>query len=73
MITNVGKRIKVDAGNSITFYRDCDTPGLVTVSRGGHSPGEIALPGNLEEAERFIRAYRRVLAEDIGYRESKVE
>ena len=44
MITNVGKRIKVDAGNSTYLYRDCDSPGLVTVSRGG---GEIALPGNL--------------------------
>ena len=71
MVVNVGKRIIIEACR-YKIRRDADTPGLVSVedTRDGKT---INLPGNTEEAERFIEAYRRCVAEDIKYRETKVE
>lgn len=74
MIVNVGKRIKIKVGN-YHFERDADGPGVVTVAdtRLAYTTNFIRLPGNPDDAEEFIAAYRRALAEDIDYRKSEVE
>lgn len=33
----------------------------------------VNLPGNKFEAETFIKAYQRIVSEDIGYRETTFE
>lgn len=72
MIVTTGKSIKIDCNAwGLRLVRSCETPGLVTVTdREGKTLG---LPANEEEAERFIVAYRRAIAEDIPYRESVSE
>lgn len=74
MIVNIGKRIRIETGRYL-FHADADTPGLVTVTHAprGEDAQVLSLPGNPEEGERFIAAYRRVLAEDLGYRIKETE
>ncbi len=69
MIVNIGKRIRVDAGR-YQFECDCATPGAVNVTS---DRGSITLPGNADDAERFIAAYRRAVTEPIEYVESESE
>lgn len=71
MIVNIGKRIHIESGD-FDFKRDANTPGLVTVRRR-RCQSSLDLPGNKKEAELFIAAYRRCIAEDIEYRKSEVE
>ena len=68
MIVTTGKVIKIEACGYV-FERSCETPGCVTV-RGRE--GALRLPGPAE-AEKFIAAYRRAVAEDVPYRETGVE
>jgi hypothetical protein len=71
MIITVGKTVKIETVWGITLTRSCETPGLVTVilKDGQH----LKLPANNDEVEGFIAAYRRVVVEDIPYREVRVE
>lgn len=69
MIVNVGKRIIVETLN-YHLVCDCQKPGVVEVT---HASATIKLPGNTDDAERFIAAYRRVLEENIGYANSECE
>ncbi len=72
MIVTTGKHIIIELGSNYNYIleRKAETPGIVTVKCNN---GSINLPGNQEEAERFIKAYRRALSEDIAYRKSEVE
>lgn len=71
MIVTVAKMIKVDLPGSINGYTlTCDgrAPGVVQLTcRNSLIPTTVELPGNKEDAERLIAAYRRVLAEDVAY------
>jgi hypothetical protein len=70
LIITTGKSIKIDVGTwALQLERSCETPGLVTVR--GEGSGVLSLPANLDEAERFIAAYRRAIEEDIPYREMR--
>lgn len=74
MIVTTGKIIKVDAE---PFYFSCSSehPGLVIVmvKRRGYEAVTVEMPANVEEAERFIAAYRRTIVEELGYREMKTD
>lgn len=73
MIVNTGRRIQIEI-DGYHFSRDCDTPGCVSVvQQCAATNARIELPTNLEDAEEFINAYRRAVAEDIKYRQSEVE
>ena len=69
MIVTTGRHIKVNV-DKYQLERVAETPGRVTVYIGGD---EFHLPGNNVDAERFIAAYRRVLAEEVEYRKQEVE
>jgi hypothetical protein len=70
MVVNIGKRVIVECGD-YTFARDADKPGL---TRAVHrNRGEMMLPGNTEDARRFVEAYLRCVDEDIEYRKTSVE
>jgi len=69
MITTIGKHIRVEAGK-FRFCRDCESPGIVTLYVGSVA---VDLPVDQQGVETFINAYRRAVAEDIEYRERKVE
>ncbi len=77
MIVTTGRHIRIEVGRNYLLERTSETPGGVRISdRGGlgvrrPEPGQIDLPASPEEAERFIAAYRRIIAEDVEYR--KVE
>lgn len=71
MITNIGKRIRIEQGN-FDFERDSDSTGIVTV-RNKKRGQMIDLPGNRQDAERIISAYLRAVDEDIEYRKTEVE
>lgn len=69
MIVTTGKSIRVEIlafGGCLILFKNADTPGAVSVS--GKGEGTITLPANPEDMEKFIRAYRRVVEEDVGYR-----
>lgn len=74
MLVTTGKVIKIEI-DGIHLERSCETPGKVSVKRNdrGGGPQYLDLPGNPLEAERFIEAYRRALAEDIPYRKMESE
>lgn len=75
MIVTTGRIIKVNAAGYY-FERSAESPGLVTVQStrdGAASNGSMSLPSNAQDMEKFISAYRRICAEVIEYRESKVE
>lgn len=67
MIVNVGKRIKVET-EEFEFECDADAPRKIKVRKTGYEQ-VFELPRNADEAEIFMKAYRRCLAEDIEYRE----
>lgn len=71
MIVNIGKRIHVEI-SGFRFTCDCQTPGRVSVvsDRGDES---ITLPGNPDEARRFVVAYLRAVDEPIDYVSSDSE
>jgi ribosomal protein L6P/L9E len=69
MIVHVGKRIRVESGR-FRFECDCATPGAVHVSS---DRGDIVLPGNEQEALRFVAAYLRAVREPIDYVSGEVE
>lgn len=71
MITNIGKRIRVEEGD-FDFERDADSIGIVTVTDRRRDK-TIVLPANAIAAEKFILAYRRCVEEDIAYRKTEVE
>lgn len=72
MIVTTGKSIKIDVGAwSLQVERTCEAPGKVSVSNS--KGGYIELPAHPDEAAKFIASYRRAIAEDIPYRESKFE
>ena len=89
MIVTTGKHIKIKSGTGpfgCTLERTAESPGMVSVSGKGSSennpftfasstqpPTVIYLPANKEESEAFIKAYRRICAESIEYRDSEVE
>lgn len=71
MIVTVGKRVKIElVSPSITLERNCESCGIVQVWRGDKW---IDLPGNPTDAERFIEAYRRIVAEDVPYKRAEIE
>lgn len=70
MIVVTGKIIRVELVGGLKLECTSEAPGRITLTRDGVTVG---LPGNPEEAERLIAAYRRVLAEDLGYRKMEVE
>lgn len=75
MIVTTGKIIKVDAVSfHYNFKRTSEAPGIVYVDSDGKIfKGSIELPANPIDAENFIKAYRRVIEENIEYREQKSE
>lgn len=68
-ITTTGRIIKIDVGY-LQLERSSEAPGVVVLTSNGAA---IRLPTNPGEAEAFIAAYRRAIAEDVGYRKSEVE
>lgn len=71
MIVTVGKAIKVrSVSPDVELERKCDSPGLVSVRTRDQS---YDLPGNKEDALRFIQAYWRIVNEPIDYVESSYE
>lgn len=73
-IVTTGKIIKIQCG-SFYLERTSEAPGIVTLrtrTRGEESQ-TITLPANPGEMENLIAAYRRAVAEEVGYRESKFE
>lgn len=76
MNITTGKHVIIETGD-FTFKRTAETPGGVTVHRrpisSGREPEVIGLPAQRDAAERFIAAYRRIIAEDVEYRTSKWE
>ena len=73
MIVTTGKHIVIETGN-FRFRRTAETPGIVTVtSIKRQEPGELILPTNAEESARFIKAYQRIISEDVAYRDTDVE
>jgi hypothetical protein len=71
MIITTGKMIKIDLSTlNLLLERNCETPGRVTVCCCN---GKFNLPGNKEEAMKFIKAYERIINEDIEYKEGKCE
>jgi hypothetical protein len=73
MIITTGRTIKahlLSGGLPYTLERTSATPDVVWVL---DQSGRLALPGNKDEAERFIAAYRRVLEEEIDYKKEEVE
>lgn len=82
MIVTTGKTIKIDEGK-FHFERNSETPGIVVVTEGPPQPPQyqynfvmkdrLVLPTNETEMEAFIAAYRRVVAEDVGYRKQENE
>lgn len=79
MIVTTGKSIRIETGYQLSmhFERTSDAPGMVRVTLNQNSTGRgvntVELPGNPEEAEQFIAAYRRCLDEDVGYRDRRNE
>lgn len=71
MIVTTGKIIRIESGDFV-FERTSEAPGSVLVL-GGVASGEISLPANPEDMEAFIKAYRRVVTEEIGYKNEGVE
>lgn len=59
MIVTAAKMIRVESGG-YTFDRDGETPGRVLVTH--FASGGMALPGNPEDAQRFVAAYLRAVA-----------
>jgi hypothetical protein len=70
MIVNIGKRVIVECGE-YTFTRDADKPGLAFAVH--RNRGAMGLPGNPDDARRFVEAYLRCVDEDIEYRKTSVE
>ena len=70
MIVNIGKRIHVEI-SGFRFECDCKTPGAVHVM--GARGDSITLPGNEQEALRFVAAYLRTVREPIAYVSSECE
>lgn len=68
MIVTTGKIVRIKAGDFF-LEKSCETPGGVRVKGSG---GSIMLPGNKEDAARFIEAYLAAVNEDIEYRKTEV-
>jgi hypothetical protein len=72
MIVTTSTSIKIETGSALQmhFLRSSEHPGCVQVTIDGNV---FQLPGNKEEAEMFIAAYRRCINHEIGYRKREVE
>jgi ribosomal protein S2 len=77
MHVTTGKMIIVEAGfnKNFRFERDSQTPGIVTVykTNSDKMPLKFTLPGNVEDATRFVEGYLRTVQEDIGYAKEENE
>ena len=76
MNITTGKHVRIETGK-FTFDRTAETPGSITVrgkANSRYSEAEVMhLPAQREDAERFIAAYRRIIAEDVEYRKTEWE
>lgn len=73
MIVTTGKIIKVEVGpGRFRFERSAETPGLV-VLHNLQNQTKVELPGNEEDASQLVKAYLRIVKEDIGYRKQECE
>jgi len=73
MIVTTGKHITIAVG-SFRLCRTAETPGIVTVTHNRRQePGAFILPTNAEESAQFIKAYQRIISEDVAYRDTDVE
>ena len=73
MIVTTGRIIKIELireAQSYRLERTSEAPGVVRLRWRDRL---IDLPANLEDAERFINAYRRAIDEDVGYRKIENE
>jgi hypothetical protein len=72
MIATTGRHMKVDGPGGYTFERTAESPGMVTLRlrspRGGGVAELIELPAHASEMEALIAGYRRIVAEEVGYR-----
>jgi hypothetical protein len=71
MIVTTGKMIIVESGR-FTLKCDARTPGKITLSCRERNQS-IDLPGSKEDSELLIKAYKRILDEDVGYSQCDVE
>lgn len=65
MIVTTGRIIKIEVCKRIIIQKSCEGPGAIRVTNDGES---ITLPGNKEEAQRFVNAYLHAVNADIEYR-----
>jgi hypothetical protein len=78
MIVTTGQIIKVEViagGKRFLLERSSETPGLVTVrGLGPDNLGQrLDLYAHDESVEAFVKAFRRVCQEEIGYRTMESE
>jgi hypothetical protein len=71
MIVTTGKIIRVETGDYL-LEKTSETPGRVTL-QDRRLKTRIHLPGNQEIAEALVKAYLRVVEEDVGYRKMECE
>lgn len=71
MLVTTGQIIKVESNSNYLFFKTAELPGVVYLT--AKDGAKIELPAHPSEAESFIRAYQRVVNEDVGYRKSEVE
>ena len=73
MIVTTGKHIKVELLSGLKLELTAERPGAVVVYGRPGCNERVELPAAKDDAEAFIAAYRRIIAEDVAYRKTEVE